>query len=117
MNCAGAGFQIEVASGFSAGQILRTDIHVLSWVQQIRTGREAVQDWHDRIAIDPEICHGKACIRGTRIMVSVILDNLAEGLSPEKIVEEYPPLTLDDIRAAISYAATLTREEEILPLR
>jgi len=76
-----------------------------------------MQDWQERIAIDPNVCHGKACIRGTRIMVSVILDNLAEGLSPEKIVEEYPPLTLDDIRAAISYAATLTREEEILPLR
>ena len=80
-------------------------------------GREAMQDWRERIAINPDICHGKACIRGTRIMVSVILDNLAEGLSPEKIVEEYPPLTPDDIRAAISYAATLTREEEILPLR
>jgi uncharacterized protein (DUF433 family) len=76
-----------------------------------------MQDWQERIAIDPDVCHGKACIRGTRIMVSVILDNLAEGLSLEKIVEEYPPLTLDDILAAISYAATLTREEEILPLR
>ena len=50
-------------------------------------------------------------------MVSVILDNLAEGMSPEEIVEEYPPLALDDVRAAISYAAALTREEEILPLR
>jgi uncharacterized protein (DUF433 family) len=50
-------------------------------------------------------------------MVSVILDNLADNLSPEEIVGEYPPVTLEDIRAAISYAATLTREEEILPLR
>ena len=50
-------------------------------------------------------------------MVSVILDNLADGLSPEAVVEEYPPLTLDDVRAALSYAAALTREEEILPLR
>jgi uncharacterized protein (DUF433 family) len=50
-------------------------------------------------------------------MVSVILDNLADGLSPEQIVDEYPPLTPEDIRAAIAYAATLTREEEILPLR
>jgi uncharacterized protein (DUF433 family) len=117
MNYAAVGFQIEAAIGFSVGQILITNIHVLSWFQQIRTGREAVQDWHDRIAMDPDICHGKACIRGTRIMVSVILDNLAEGLSPEKIMEEYPPLTLDDIRAGIAYAATLAREEEILPLR
>ena len=66
-----------------------------------------MQDWQGRIAIDPDICHGKACIRGTRIMVSVILDNLAEGLSPEKIVEEYPRLTLDDIRAAISYGCLI----------
>ena len=67
-----------------------------------------MQDWRERIAINPDICHGKACIRGTRIMVSVILDNLADGLSPEQIIDEYPPLTLDDIRAAIAYAATLT---------
>jgi uncharacterized protein (DUF433 family) len=57
-----------------------------------------MQDWHEKITINPDVCHGKACIRGTRIMVSVILDNLAEGLSPEQIVDEYPPLTLDDIR-------------------
>ena len=76
-----------------------------------------MQDWQARITADPDVCHGKPCIRGTRIMVSVVLDNLADGLSPDEIVEEYPPLTLDDIRAAISYTATLTREEEILPLR
>jgi uncharacterized protein (DUF433 family) len=76
-----------------------------------------MQDWQEKITANPDVCHGKACIRGTRIMVSVILDNLADGFSPEEIVGEYPPLTLDDIRAAISYAATLTREEEILPLR
>jgi uncharacterized protein (DUF433 family) len=50
-------------------------------------------------------------------MVSVILDNLADGLTPEEIVEEYPPLTLPDVRAAIAYAAALTREEELIPLR
>ena len=74
-------------------------------------------DWNQRITINPDVCHGKPCIRGTRIMVSVILDNLAEGMTAEEIVEEYPPLTIDDVRAAISYAAALTREEEILPLR
>lgn len=66
-----------------------------------------MEDWEERIQIDPAICHGKPCIRGTRIMVSVILDNLAEGLSPEEIVEEYPSLTPDDVRAAIRYAAML----------
>jgi uncharacterized protein (DUF433 family) len=72
-------------------------------------------DWNQFVTIDANVCHGKPCIRGTRIMVSVILDNLAEGLSPEAIVQEYPPLTIDGVRAAISYAADLTREEEILP--
>ena len=74
-------------------------------------------NWEQHIISDPQVCHGKACIRGTRIMVSVILDNLADGLSPDEIVAEYPPLTLDDVRAAIAYAAVLTREEELVPLR
>lgn len=76
-----------------------------------------MENWKEHIHIDPAICHGKPCIRGTRIMVSVILDNLAEGLSPEEIVAEYPSLTLEDVRAAIRYAAALTREEELVPLR
>jgi len=70
----------------------------------------------NRISVDPDICHGKPCIQGTRIMVTVILDNLAEGLSPEEIVAEYPPLVIEDIQAAIAYAAMLTREEEFIPL-
>jgi uncharacterized protein (DUF433 family) len=70
----------------------------------------------NRISVDPDICHGKPCIRGTRIMVTVILDNLAEGLPPEEIVAEYPPLVIEDIQAAIAYAAMLTREEEFIPL-
>jgi len=76
-----------------------------------------VSDWRDRISIDPQVCHGKPCIRGTRVMLSVILDNLAEGLTPEEIVEEYPPVQREDIRAAVEYAATLVREEELVPLR
>jgi uncharacterized protein (DUF433 family) len=71
----------------------------------------------DRISVDPEVCHGKPCIKGTRILVSVILDNLAAGLTPQEIVEEYPPLTLEDIQAALAYASELAREEELLPLR
>ena len=76
-----------------------------------------MNDWHDRIVSNPNICHGKPCIRGTRIMVSVILDNLAEDLTPEEIVREYPPLTLDDVRAALAYAAVMAGEEELVPLR
>jgi uncharacterized protein (DUF433 family) len=74
-------------------------------------------DWRDHITADPDVCHGKPCIRGTRIMVSVVLDNLAQGLTPEEIVDEYPPLSANDVRAAIAYAAMLAREEEMVPLR
>jgi uncharacterized protein (DUF433 family) len=69
----------------------------------------------DRITSDPAICHGKACIRGTRVMVSVILDNLAAGLTADEIVASYPSLALEDVRAAIAYAAEIARER-ILPL-
>jgi uncharacterized protein (DUF433 family) len=76
-----------------------------------------VIDWRERIAADPAICHGKPCIKGTRIMVSVVLDNLAEGLTAEEIVAEYPSLGLEDVRAAMAYAADLAREEDLVPLR
>jgi len=72
-----------------------------------------MNDWRERIAADGKVCHGKPCIRGTRIMVSVILDNLAEGLAPEEITTEYPPLTVEDVRAAISYAAELSSPNSV----
>jgi len=72
-------------------------------------------EWQKRIAVDPLVCHGKACIKGTRIMVSVILDNLAVGVSPEEILKSYPSLNFEDIQAAIAYAAELTRER-IIPI-
>jgi uncharacterized protein (DUF433 family) len=67
-------------------------------------------DWRERITVNPMTCHGKACIKGTRIMVSIILDNLASDVSEKEILESYPSLTLEDIKAAIAYAAELTRE-------
>jgi uncharacterized protein (DUF433 family) len=67
----------------------------------------------DRITTDPQICHGKACLRGTRVMVSVILDNLASRLSEEEILRSYPSLTRQDIEPAIAYAAELARESVI----
>ena len=73
--------------------------------------------WQDRVAIDQQVCHGKPCNTGTRIMVSVVLDNLAAGLSHDEIVRECPPLKLLDVRAAMAYAAELVREEELVPLR
>ena len=72
-------------------------------------------DWRKRIFIDPGICHGKACIAGTRVMVSVILDNLASGLGSGDIIQSYPSLVEEDIHAALSYAAELARES-VIPL-
>lgn len=66
-------------------------------------------NWRERITVDPEICHGRACITGTRVLVSVILDNVAAGLSPEEIVRSYPSITWDSVRAAMCYAAELAR--------
>ena len=63
-----------------------------------------------RISIDPKICFGKPCIKGTRIWVSLILDFLAGGMTIEEIIEEYPYLHPKDIRAAIAYGAEMSRE-------
>ncbi|MFN0196887.1 MAG: DUF433 domain-containing protein [Planctomycetaceae bacterium] len=71
-------------------------------------------NWPDRISVDPQICHGQVCIKGTRIMVSVILDNLAADMSQEEILKSYPSLQREDIHAAIAYAAELSREKVIL---
>jgi uncharacterized protein (DUF433 family) len=70
--------------------------------------------WQDYIVVDPFICHGKACIKGTRIMVSVVLDNLAANLSIDELIHSYPTLTREAIQAAIAYAAELTRERVVL---
>lgn len=67
-------------------------------------------EWRQRISVNPLVCHGKACIRGTRVMVSVILDNLAAGGSYEEILQSYPSLHKSDIEAALAYAAELARE-------
>jgi uncharacterized protein (DUF433 family) len=66
--------------------------------------------WQEHITINPAICHGKACIRGTRVMVSVILDNLAAGVPREEIIASYPSIQEPDIQAALAYAAELARE-------
>jgi uncharacterized protein (DUF433 family) len=66
-----------------------------------------------RISIDPGVCFGKPCIRGTRIWVSLILDFLANGMSIEEILAEYPQLTKEDVRAAIAYGAEMARERYV----
>ena len=66
-----------------------------------------------RISIDPGVCFGKPCIRGTRIWVSLILDFLANGMGIEEILTEYPQLTKEDVRAAIAYGAEMSRERYV----
>lgn len=68
-----------------------------------------------RISIDPQICFGKPCIRGTRIWVSLIVDNLAENVSESELLDAYPQLKPEDIRAALAFAAEMTRER-IIPI-
>jgi uncharacterized protein (DUF433 family) len=70
-------------------------------------------EWQEHVTVDPTICHGKACIRGTRVLVSTILDNIAAGETKEAILESYPTITVEAINAAIAYAADLARERVI----
>ena len=72
-------------------------------------------NWHEYISVDPNICHGQACIAGTRVMVTVVLDNLAAGLSVEEITKSYPSVSADAVKAALLYAAELAKER-IIPL-
>ena len=69
-------------------------------------------NWRDYITVDPNICHGRACISGTRIMVSVVLDNLAAGLTTDEIIASYPSLAEESVRAAVAYAAELLRQAD-----
>ncbi|MCB0580176.1 MAG: DUF433 domain-containing protein [Phaeodactylibacter sp.] len=64
----------------------------------------------ERISVNPKVCFGKPCIKGTRIWVSLILDFLASGSSMEEILDNYPQLTKEDIFACIAYGAAMSRE-------
>ena len=76
-----------------------------------------MEKWRQRVTVDPAVCHGRACIRGTRVMVSIILDNIAAGISRPEITASYPSLRPEDIDAALAYAAELAREGSVeLPL-
>ncbi len=80
-----------------------------------RVGREYtdVMDWREHITVDPAVCHGQACVRGTRIPASVVLDNLAAGLAVEAILQSYPTLTREAVQASVAYAADLARERVV----
>jgi uncharacterized protein (DUF433 family) len=69
----------------------------------------------ERITIDPRICGGRPCIKGTRIWVSLILDLLADGVAEAELLAEYPQLTHEDVLAAIAYGAEIARER-IVPV-
>ncbi len=69
-------------------------------------------DWRKRISVDPQVCHGKPCISGTRVMVSVVIDNLAAGESYESIIRGYN-IEQDDILAALHYVADLARDRYV----
>jgi len=75
--------------------------------------REGMRDWRERISIDPNVCHGKPCIKGTRIMVWLIIECLANGDTIEDILEAYPSLTREDVLAALAYAAEMTKEKVV----
>lgn len=66
-------------------------------------------DTIDLISVDPLVCHGQACLKGTRVPVSIVLDCLSDGMTVEQIVEEYPSLSVTSIRAAAAYGAHLAR--------
>jgi uncharacterized protein (DUF433 family) len=74
-------------------------------------------NWRERISIKPTVCHGRPCIRRTRIWVSLVLDFLANGETIEQILEGYPQLTEEDVRACLAYGAEMSREQFVpLPM-
>jgi uncharacterized protein (DUF433 family) len=70
---------------------------------------------HDRISINPKVCHGQACVKGTRIPVHQIVGMLANGDTIEDLLDAYPPLEREDVLACLAYAASLA-EEQVTPL-
>ncbi|MDO8586586.1 MAG: DUF433 domain-containing protein [Armatimonadota bacterium] len=72
--------------------------------------------WQDRIVVEPDLHHGVPCIKGTRVPVATILGSLADGMSAEEVIVQFPQLTKDDIGAALSYAAEVLRQEIVLPM-
>ena len=70
-------------------------------------------NWRDYITVDPEICHGKACISGTRVLVTTVLDNLAAGMDADEIARSYPSVSREAVRAVLFYAAALANERVV----
>ena len=70
-------------------------------------------NWRNHITVDPEICQGRACITGTRVLVTTILDNLAADLDPEDITASYPSISRESVQAAVCYAAELAKDRVV----
>ena len=73
-------------------------------------------DWKARVVMDPEVHHGDPCIKGTRVSVSIIVGSIADGMGLEEVRAAYPQLSVEDIRAALAYAAEVLQREVIIPL-
>ncbi len=73
-------------------------------------------DWKNFVASDPKIHHGEPCIKGTRIPVAILVGSVADGMTIEEVVKEYPQITSEAVRAALAYAADVLRQEILLPL-
>jgi len=73
-------------------------------------------NWQDYIVIDPEIHHGEPCIKGTRVPVAVIVGSIADGMTIDEVINEYPQLNRETVRAALAYAADMVRQDILLPL-
>lgn len=74
------------------------------------------EDWRERIVVDPKVMAGKPIVRGTRIPVDAIVKRIAEGMSIKEVLEDYPNLSEEDVKAALKYAASIITGEEILPV-
>ena len=72
-----------------------------------------IVNWRDHLTRNPKICGGELCAKGTRVMVTIVLDSLADGSTREEILESYPTLDPIHIDAALAYAAELARKEEL----
>ena len=81
------------------------DCHLLKRIEQM--GRI---NWKEHIIIDPDAHHGDPCIKGTRIRVTTIVGGLADGMTPQEIIEAYPQVSVPDIRASLAYAANIVRQ-------
>ncbi len=113
-------FAVSPAFSRSTGAT-RTSPQDLRTHHQPLAGRRGSIRWHtdvmtaeqllERISIDTDVCHGQPCIRGTRVLVTVLLDAIAAGMTPAEVVEHYPTVTEEDVRAAAAYGAWLAKQE------